>query len=173
MAKKERPGVLVYFDIEPAVNMLDDAQRGQLFSAILSYAHYGAAPIFENQLLKMAWSFIQPSIDRANEKYADTVQKKKIAGITSDFRRNYAPKNGLDPEDDGALQEYIRQRLSASADYSNPNPIKEETEPNENSIQTQKETVAEKGCGGKPHAQPLADFEELRRQALARLRESG
>lgn len=117
MAEKEQAGVVVFFDIEPALEMLSAEQRGHLFTAIIRYGHYGTSPTFEDQLVKMAWSFVKPSIDRANEKYMRTREKKRIAGITSDFRRNYAPKHGIDPNDKASLRAYIRQHLSTDADF--------------------------------------------------------
>lgn len=166
VASKERPGVLVYFDIEPAVTMLDDAQRGRLFAAILSYAHYGVVPTFDDQLLEMAWSFIRCSIDRANEQYAATVHKKKLAGITSDFRRNYAPKNGINPDDEQALQEYISQRLSTGADHSTRNSKinLEETKPKVN--QAVSKMKREQGGGEEP--EPF-DFEAQKRKRIEQL----
>lgn len=167
MASKERPGVLVYFDIEPAVTMLDDAQRGRLFAAILSYAHYGVVPTFDDQLLEMAWSFIRCSIDRANEQYAATVHKKKLAGITSDFRRNYAPKNGINPDDEQALQEYISQRLSTGADHSTHNSKinLEETKPKSKSSCIKNEA----GTGGAGEEPEPFDFEAQKRKRIEQL----
>ena len=45
MAEK-RPGVMLYFDIEPGLKMLDDPQRGRLLTAIMEYAHFGVVPDF-------------------------------------------------------------------------------------------------------------------------------
>lgn len=117
MAEKGQAGVVVFFDIEPALEMLNAEQCGHLFTAIIRYGHYGTSPTFEDQLVKMAWSFVKPSIDRANEKYMRMREKKRIAGITSDFRRNYAPKHGIDPNDEEALHTYIRQHLSTAVDF--------------------------------------------------------
>ena len=112
----EQAGVVIFFDVEPALEMLNAEQRGHLFTAIIEYGHYGAIPKFQDQLVQMAWAFIKPSIDRANRKYEAAKEKKRIAGITSDFKRNYAPRHGIAPEDREALQSYIRQRLSADVD---------------------------------------------------------
>ena len=115
---KKRPGVLVYFDIEPALDMLDDAKRGRLFTAIVNYAHYGSIPDFNDSVLDMAWAFVKASIDRDGDNYQKTVQKRKIGGITSDFKKNYAPKHGIDPNDEEALREYISIRMSNDAGAS-------------------------------------------------------
>lgn len=113
---KERPGVMLYFELEAPLKLLDDSQKGRLLSAILEYAHYGVIPEFGDPLLGMAWSFVKSDLDRDGERYRDTVHKKRISGITSDFKRNYAPKHGISPDDEEALQEYIRQRLSTDVD---------------------------------------------------------
>ena len=117
MADKEQAGVVIFFDIEPALEILSAEQRGHLFTAIIQYAHYGIIPTFEDQLVNMAWAFVRPSIDRANKKYEKSKEKKRIAGITSDFKRNYAPRHGIDPEDKEELNAYIHQRMSADVDF--------------------------------------------------------
>ena len=68
---EQQAGVVVFYDIEPALEMLNAEQRGHLFTAIVEYGHYGTLPTFDDQLVQMAWSFVRPSIDRANKKYED------------------------------------------------------------------------------------------------------
>ena len=114
---------MLYFELEAPLKLLDDSQKGRLLSAILEYAHYGVIPEFGDPLLGMAWSFVKSDLDRDGERYRDTVHKKRISGITSDFKRNYAPKHGISPDDEEALQEYIRQRLSADVDECQPTTI--------------------------------------------------
>ena len=80
---QNRPGVMLYFDVEPAIKMLTTSQQGALFSAIIEYAHYGAIPDFNDPVVDMAWVFVRSSIDRDGERYAKTVEKRKISGLTS------------------------------------------------------------------------------------------
>lgn len=175
---KQRPGVMLYFDIEPGLKMLDDAQRGQLFSAILEYAHFGSVPSFDEPLLSMAWSFVKTSIDRDGERYEKAVNRKKISGITSDFKRNYAPKHGIDPDDEQALAEYIRQKMSTDVDGCEPNTTANLTtnadiSPSESTKEIPaakgKAKVVGKGYGENPDE---LSFEELRKQKLRMLQES-
>lgn len=126
---KERPGVMLYFELETPLKLLDDSQRGQLLTAILEYAHYGTIPEFGDSLLTMAWSFVKPDLDRDGARYQETVHKRRVAGITSDFKRNYAPKHGISPDDDEALQEYIRQQLSTGVDECQPTTTTSSTTP--------------------------------------------
>lgn len=174
----ERPGVMLYFDIEPGLKMLDDPQRGQLLTAIMEYAHFGAVPDFTDPLLSMAWSFVKTSIDRDGERYEKAVTKKKISGITSDFKRNYAPKHGISPDDEEALAEYIRQRLSTSVEESRPSTTAA-TGITASSIAKAPVTADSKGitaaagkgvAGENPSDQPPTDFEQLRQQRLNMLK---
>ncbi len=175
MAEK-RPGVMLYFDIEPGLKMLDDPQRGRLLTAIMEYAHFGVVPDFSDPLLSMAWSFVKTSIDRDGERYEKAVTKKKISGITSDFKRNYAPKHGIDPDDEEALSEYIRQRMSTPVGECRASTTaKAETTSISKPIpKTVPEETAEaegKGYGGNPSDRPPVDFEQLRQQRLKMLLE--
>ena len=61
----DRPGVVLYFDVLPALKYLDVKQKGRLFEAILEYAENGKAPDFsDDPILGLAWCFIGPRIDR-------------------------------------------------------------------------------------------------------------
>ena len=175
----ERPGVMLYFDIEPGLKMLDDPQRGQLLTAIMEYAHFGTVPDFADPLLSMAWSFVKTSIDRDGERYEKAVTKKKISGITSDFKRNYAPKHGISPDDEDALAEYIRQRLSTSVEESQPSTTAVTKTAPSTKLKTPTTTdtkgtaaAAGKGVAGEnPSDPPPIDFEQLRQQRLNMLKE--
>lgn len=80
-----RPGIMIYFDIEPAVSMLSDAEAGQLLKAALEYGHHGVVPLFEGEagLLSMAWSFIRPKLDRDNAQYEKTISDRRYAAYCS------------------------------------------------------------------------------------------
>lgn len=175
MAEK-RPGVMLYFDIEPGLKMLDDPQRGRLLTAIMEYAHFGVVPDFSDPLLSMAWSFVKTSIDRDGERYEKAVTKKKISGITSDFKRNYAPKHGIDPDDEEALAEYIRQRMSTPVGECRASTTaKEEATSVSEAIPKAdpKGTTgaAGKGSGENPSDLPL-DFEHLKQQKIKMLQDA-
>lgn len=72
-----RPGVMFYFDTRPCLKRLNNEQKGQLFEAILDYAEFSAVPDFGDDVgLSVAWDFIQPKIDRDNERY-DQISKRR------------------------------------------------------------------------------------------------
>ena len=75
-----RPGIMIYFEVRKPLSWLPDADKGRLFDAILEYGETGAEPGFDG-MLAMAWSFIQPKIDRDQEEYDKTVLKRQYAAF--------------------------------------------------------------------------------------------
>lgn len=78
-ARKEKPGVLIYFDVRDPLEELDMAERGELFTAILNYGADGIEPTFENKLLRMAWAIVKRGLDRDDANYRTTMRKRKYA----------------------------------------------------------------------------------------------
>lgn len=76
---KEKPGVMLYFDLRPCLQRLTNEQKGILFSAILDYAENGVMPELDDDAVGVAWDFVKPRIDRDAEVYAGKVEKAKAA----------------------------------------------------------------------------------------------
>ena len=184
MAANERPGFMIYFDIEPAIEILNDAQLGKLFRAIVEYAHYGVIQDFDDPIIKMAWALTKPNLDRDQKSYEKKIQDNIVKGIKSDFKRNYAPKNGIDPEDEAAMAEYVKQRLSTMVDHCQPQSTTvdqcrrtrtgTELELNSNYNETRTTTLTSTGAtaggvGGDGDKSPT--FEDKRESALKAIRE--
>lgn len=72
-----RPGLILYFDILPALSKLPRAAVGELLLAALYYAQDGTEPAFEDSSLEFAWAFLQPSIDRDAASYDTKLAKGK------------------------------------------------------------------------------------------------
>ena len=87
----QRPGVMLFFDVRPALKRLTIEERGQLFEAILDYGELGLLPEFEGGL-GIVWDFIQPRIDQDAARYADRVLKNKYSVYTRE-----AKKAGVQP----------------------------------------------------------------------------
>ena len=87
----QRPGVMLFFDVRPALKRLTIEERGQLFEAILDYGELGLLPEFEGGL-GIVWDFIQPRIDQDAARYADRVLKNKYSVFTRE-----AKKAGIQP----------------------------------------------------------------------------
>lgn len=74
----KKPGVILYFDIRPALKRLSDEEKGQLFEAILDYGENGVVPRFDG-CLGIAWDFIQPRIDADSQRYQRTAEARRAA----------------------------------------------------------------------------------------------
>lgn len=64
-----RPGVMLYFDVLPALDALPKAAAGELLTKALHYAQDGLDPVFDDPALVFAWSFLKTSIDRDGVAY--------------------------------------------------------------------------------------------------------
>lgn len=79
MAEKQKPGVMLYFDLRPCLQRLNNEQKGVLFSAIMDYAEHGIPPEIDDIAVGVAWDFVKPRIDRDNEAYMGKVEKARAA----------------------------------------------------------------------------------------------
>lgn len=82
----QRPGVMLFFDVRPALKRLTIEERGRLFEAILDYGELGLLPDFEGGL-GIVWDFIQPRIDQDAARYADKVLKNRYSVYTREAKR--------------------------------------------------------------------------------------
>ena len=87
-------------------------QRGNLITAAQSYFMGKDYDIGDDAVVKMAFRFIAACIDRYNEKYLRTCQKRAEAG-----RRGRAKQLGQMQANDDTCQQ-----MPANAGYPNPNP---------------------------------------------------
>lgn len=60
MAKAERPGTMIYFELLEALSVLTDADKGRLFEGILRYARDGEEPNFSG-VLAAIWALTKLS----------------------------------------------------------------------------------------------------------------
>ena len=77
--RKERPGVMLYFDdIRPAINRLDPGQSGALLRSILDYAQYGAVPELD-PMTSLVFEMLMPKLDRDAERYEESREQRQYA----------------------------------------------------------------------------------------------
>ena len=88
MEQNQKNSVIVYHDWLEAFEALSDEEAKQLIIAILNYSIAGAEPSISTVGLKMAWSFIKPTIQRDKEKYIKKCQKNAENG-----KKGGRPKN--------------------------------------------------------------------------------
>ena len=77
--KNMKKSFVLYHDIRAPLELLTDAQRGQLFMAILDYSERGMLPNFDGALL-MAFAFIRTALDRDTEEWEKKRENRAIAG---------------------------------------------------------------------------------------------
>lgn len=189
MSKKGKPGVMIYFETARAVKRCSYEEKGRLFEAILEYAEFGVVPDLPPPL-DMAWAFIVDKLDRDNERYAEVQEKNQLKGWTSDFKRNYAPEHGLNPEDKVELAKYIEQKRKDSCGQTqltvadNGQPIQPSTSATATATATASASASETAatpakdkkihCPARPEKK-TADmrYNDLRREAIDKLSSYG
>ena len=75
---KKKPGVMVYFELRGMLKLLSDAEKGQLFEAILTYGETGQVGELSSTL-KVAWPLIQRRLDMDTDRYAEVGKKRRYA----------------------------------------------------------------------------------------------
>ena len=71
--KKEKPGVMLYFDLLPALRRLSLQEKGALFQAIMEFGQNAVVPDFDGAL-GIAWDFIMPRLIADDEAYREKCQ---------------------------------------------------------------------------------------------------
>ena len=74
-----QPGVMLYFEIMPALMMLKDKQRLAVYDAIMRYGQYGEEPDLKGEAA-ICWGFIQSALDRDRERYERVVEARRKGG---------------------------------------------------------------------------------------------
>ena len=82
----EKQSFVLYYDIREPLSLLNDSERGRLFSAILNYAEYGELPDFDGAA-QMAFAFIRKALDRDAEKWESKREKRVEAGRLGGLKR--------------------------------------------------------------------------------------
>ena len=77
---KQKPGVMIYFEMLPVLELLKDEEKGALFHAIMVYGADGTCPKLSGKLALM-WPLIQQRLDRDWERYRMVVIKRKYAAF--------------------------------------------------------------------------------------------
>lgn len=70
---------VLYHDMRGPLELLTDADRGKLFSAIFAYSEEGVEPSFTGSL-QLAFAFVQTALNRDAAAWEKTVQERRKAG---------------------------------------------------------------------------------------------
>ena len=83
----EKPGIILYFDILPCLEELNDTQVGRLLRATLYYSQSGVLPDFsDDRMLTIAWPFLQSQADADEKRYRRRVQQQRKAATCQQER---------------------------------------------------------------------------------------
>lgn len=150
-----KPGIMLYFDILDPIRVLPDADKGRLLVAMLEYGQSGKVPQFEG-MLALAWGFVQPSLDRDDEAYQNSVLQRKYAAFCKQRAARDLPKipfeEWMDMSDDERLwrSKNDNEPLRAVAPVSSRYPTTTTTSTTTSSTTTTSTTTptATAECGG-------------------------
>lgn len=114
MSNNVKKSFVLYHDIREPLEMLDDAERGRLFSAILNYSEFGELPDFSGPL-RMAFAFIRTALDRDSEKWEDKRQKRVEAGRAGGIRSGEVRKQNQANEANASESKQTKQNQANQA----------------------------------------------------------
>ena len=89
----EKPGVMLYFDLLPALEGLSNADKGILLEAILRYGKC-RAEIPLTKRTEVIWPLIRTRLDTDEMRYLRTVTRRQYAAYV-----RWAKRAGKDPVD--------------------------------------------------------------------------
>lgn len=79
MKNEKKPGVMLYFELEPLLREMHPEDGYALILAILDYARCGTPPQFSSAALNYAWAFVRAGIDRDDARYCHVVEQRRKA----------------------------------------------------------------------------------------------
>ena len=94
-----KPGVMIYFDLLPAIRNLSNSEKGILFEAILEYGNCRKQSTLTPKT-QIIWPLIQQRLDYDEMQYTKAVTKRAYSAYI-----RWAKHNGEEPMDFTAWQE--------------------------------------------------------------------
>ena len=95
----QKPGVMIYFDLLPAIENLTAADCGNLLRAMLEYGSKKTIPPLTKRV-GLLWPMIQMRLDRDEMQYCNVVTKRAYSAYV-----RWAKYHGEEPMDFTAWQE--------------------------------------------------------------------
>ena len=86
-----KPGVMIYFDLLPAIRNLSNSDKGILFEAILEYGKNRKTPVLSNKTM-VIWPLILQRMEVDEMRYMRTVTRRAYAAY-----RRWAKQHGEEP----------------------------------------------------------------------------
>ncbi len=76
---KGKPGVMLYFELCDTLQLMSQAEKGDLLDAILAYGKSGVEPDFADRAMAMIWSRLRFDIQRDDERYEEIRARRSAA----------------------------------------------------------------------------------------------
>lgn len=92
--EKKKPGVMLYFDILPALEMMSSQERGDFFLYILNYAQNHTETELKSEISKGVWAMMKGRIDYDDARYKEICRKRSYAAYVKKLK-----DKGHDPLD--------------------------------------------------------------------------
>jgi hypothetical protein len=89
-----RDSFIIYRSYFEAIENLNDADKGVLFSAICRYGLDGVEPEFDGYF-KMFWVMLKPTLDKSMKRYETSVENGSKGGRPKKTKTQQKPKNNL------------------------------------------------------------------------------
>lgn len=86
---KERPGVILYFDLLPVLQRMTKEEAADLIITMLEYGKTGAIPDLstKGERFLIVWEMVKPRIDSDLENWKEKILQSKYAGYCSAEKR--------------------------------------------------------------------------------------
>jgi hypothetical protein len=143
-----RVSFLAYYEWEDSCSELSDEQLGQLVRAAYALARRGEDYAGKDPAVKMAFSFISKQINRDNEKYKKTCQKRSESGkrgglASAALRSALDEENATKSKQDEANATKSKQDEANATKSKQKQPDKEEEKEEEEEEEEEKEKEEE------------------------------
>ena len=89
---KEKPGVMIHFDMVPAIQTLSKEDKATLIETLLQYGLHKTKPAKLSKKMAVLWPLIQYRLDLDESRYQVTVLKRKYAAYA-----RWEKENGRQP----------------------------------------------------------------------------
>lgn len=139
-----RNSFVLYTDYKQHIDLLTTEEKAQLLDAIFGYAEGNEIEL--DGATKMAFSFIKAQMDRDNDKYQETCDKRRAAGAKGGAPAGNTNAKKQAKQANGCLNKQNNQKQAKQPDTDNDNDTD-----TDNDTDIVKEKESKKKSADKPH----------------------
>ena len=175
---KEKPGVMMYWEMFDVLENLLDGQAKTMLHAIRCYSQYDTDPDFAGDtLLATLWMLVKPKIDADSQRYERIIEQKRQAGKASAAKRLSKSNECQQPLTDADGCHQIQPTTTATATATS-----ETTASTATAIRDKGKREMDKGLTSQPENESshesscssdveYVDFEQRRKDFIEKLRQ--